>query len=252
MDYGVKAGDMLKSKSLLDFIHPDELSLATTDLLNFVRIKTLAGAVTRCRLRSIQSLIHQEQHHRDNAKVDNLQNWIITDVVMYTATNNSILTFFHSLQQLEIDNTATNCNNLSRHTNLLDTPIPANPTTTTLTPIITTNNSILSATTNVNCCGTGQLNPGVNNLTFSCFQITALKTEERLYYNSDHIRSSSNSTTGDNSSKDAIATSESSDNTRSPLPRAWRGRFGVFEKKCENCQTNTSPEWRKGPGGHKT
>lgn len=48
------------------------------------------------------------------------------------------------------------------------------------------------------------------------------------------------------------ATSESSDNTRSPLPRAWRGRFGVFEKKCENCQTNTSPEWRKGPGGHKT
>lgn len=51
---------------------------------------------------------------------------------------------------------------------------------------------------------------------------------------------------------DIIATSESSDNTRSPLPRAWRGRFGVFEKKCENCQTNTSPEWRKGPGGHKT
>lgn len=49
MDYGVKAGDMLKSKSLLDFIHPDELSLATTDLLNFVRIKTLAGAVTRYR-----------------------------------------------------------------------------------------------------------------------------------------------------------------------------------------------------------
>lgn len=40
-----------------------------------------------------------------------------------------------------------------------------------------------------------------SNLTFSCFQITALKTEERLYYNSDHIRSSSNSTTGDNSSK---------------------------------------------------
>lgn len=87
MDYGVKAGDMLKSKSLLDFIHPDELSLATTDLLNFVRIKTLAGAVTRygqahiivgtlpkisyifrCRLRSIQSLIHQE-HPRENVKV---------------------------------------------------------------------------------------------------------------------------------------------------------------------------------------
>lgn len=45
--YGVKAGDILMSRSLLNFIHPDELSLATTDLLNFVRIRTLAGAVTR-------------------------------------------------------------------------------------------------------------------------------------------------------------------------------------------------------------
>jgi hypothetical protein len=42
------------------------------------------------------------------------------------------------------------------------------------------------------------------------------------------------------------------DTSRSPLPRAWRGRFGAYEKKCENCQTNTSPEWRRGPSGHKT
>ncbi|EPB91979.1 hypothetical protein HMPREF1544_01273 [Mucor circinelloides 1006PhL] len=351
MDYGVKAGDMLKSKSLLDFIHPDELSLATTDLLNFIRIKTLAGAVTRCRLRSIKSLIHQE-HQTDKAKVDNLQNWIITDVVMYTATNSSILTFFHSLQ-LEIDNTAANCNSLSRHANQLDSPIPTDPTAATLTPTITTNNPIPSTTTNANCCGTGQLNidesnkitsilqqhsllmdeplrlfqiydtqcqqlliswPNTTvteslmdltssitlkemdrrlqypqlrsdaaacthhshsksnmmlesnklcqieriiitygNLTFTCFQITALNAEGRPYYNSDHSSSSTSSTSNENSIPNhTLATSEPSDNTRFPLPRAWRGRFGVFEKKCENCQTNTSPEWRKGPGGHKT
>lgn len=35
-------------------------------------------------------------------------------------------------------------------------------------------------------------------------------------------------------------------------PKAWRGRFGAYEKKCENCQTNKSPEWRRGPSGHKT
>lgn len=100
---------------------------------------------------------------------------------MYTATNNSILTFFHSLQlgeslvmsnvvdaaffltayihiYTEIDNTAANCNSLSRHANQLDSPIPTNPTAATLTPTITTNNSIFSTTTNANCCGTGQLN----------------------------------------------------------------------------------------------
>lgn len=40
--------------------------------------------------------------------------------------------------------------------------------------------------------------------------------------------------------------------SKSPSPKAWRGRFDAYEKKCENCQTNTSPEWRKGPSGHKT
>jgi hypothetical protein len=45
--FGKSAADILINHSLLDFIHPEELSLAKTDLLNFVRVKTLAGAVTR-------------------------------------------------------------------------------------------------------------------------------------------------------------------------------------------------------------
>ncbi|CEP09157.1 hypothetical protein [Parasitella parasitica] len=384
--YGVKAGDVLMSKSLLDFIHPDELSLATTDLLNFVRIKTLAGAVTRCRLRSIKSLIYQE--YGDDIKMDSLQNWTITDVVMYTATNNLILAFFHSLQ-LEIDNTTAG--------DPLDTPLPTAATTTTIT------------TTNTYCCGSEQLSPNeanrissilqqysnmiveplrlfqiyhtqcqqllisgpktpatksvidltssitlkemdrrlqhpqlksdaaacthhshsksnmmlesnklcqieriiitYGNLTFSCFQITTIQTD---YYTSDNSNSNDNNipnqtfrksnlskilnntttitaitTTASHVTSPATsptqqtnphphdvqtnkrlkndktadylssqplsaATSETFENAKSLLPRAWRGRFGVFEKKCENCQTNTSPEWRKGPGGHKT
>lgn len=44
---GKTPADILLCQSLLQFIHPDELSLAKTDLLNFIRIKTLAGAVTR-------------------------------------------------------------------------------------------------------------------------------------------------------------------------------------------------------------
>jgi hypothetical protein len=45
--YGKTPGDILLSRSLLQFIHPEELALAKADLLNFIRIKTLAGAVTR-------------------------------------------------------------------------------------------------------------------------------------------------------------------------------------------------------------
>lgn len=44
---GKTTADVLLSQSLLHFIHPDERSMAQTDLYNFVKIKTLAGAVTR-------------------------------------------------------------------------------------------------------------------------------------------------------------------------------------------------------------
>jgi hypothetical protein len=36
------------------------------------------------------------------------------------------------------------------------------------------------------------------------------------------------------------------------IPKSWKTRFGSYEKKCEKCQTSSSPEWRKGPSGHKT
>lgn len=44
---GKTPADILLTHSLLQFIHPDELLMAQTDLLNFVKIKTLAGAITR-------------------------------------------------------------------------------------------------------------------------------------------------------------------------------------------------------------
>lgn len=34
--------------------------------------------------------------------------------------------------------------------------------------------------------------------------------------------------------------------------KIWKGRFIMLEKKCEICGASTSPEWRKGPSGHKT
>ena len=45
--FGETPGDILLHRSLLQFIHPEELALAKIDLENFVQIKTLAGAVTR-------------------------------------------------------------------------------------------------------------------------------------------------------------------------------------------------------------
>lgn len=45
--YGKSPVDTLLFQSLFHFIHPQELPLAKADLLNFMKIKSLAGAVTR-------------------------------------------------------------------------------------------------------------------------------------------------------------------------------------------------------------
>ncbi|CEI88479.1 hypothetical protein RMCBS344292_02867 [Rhizopus microsporus] len=48
--------DRILDHSLLNFIHPEELPLAKADLLHFMKIKSLAGAVTRCRLNKITEM----------------------------------------------------------------------------------------------------------------------------------------------------------------------------------------------------
>jgi hypothetical protein len=50
--YGKSPVDTLLFQSLFNFIHPQELPLAKADLLNFMKIKSLAGAVTRYLLNS--------------------------------------------------------------------------------------------------------------------------------------------------------------------------------------------------------
>ncbi|ORZ06661.1 hypothetical protein BCR42DRAFT_456335 [Absidia repens] len=82
--------DLLLGKAFIDFIHPDERSLAMDDFNKFTDLNTLAGAVTRCRLRKLDCIAHYNKQDRGN-ELD----WIVVDVIMYTAAENIILAFFH-------------------------------------------------------------------------------------------------------------------------------------------------------------
>ncbi|KAI8335795.1 hypothetical protein BC941DRAFT_429398 [Chlamydoabsidia padenii] len=89
--------DLLLGRSFFDFIHPDEWAIAKQDLSSFSRRKTLAGAVTRCRLRSFVSIaknIHPCQFENEN--IDQSRTWDIVDVVMYIVTECIVLAFFHT------------------------------------------------------------------------------------------------------------------------------------------------------------
>lgn len=46
-DGGQSMADLLLDKPFLDMIHPDERSMAYTDLVNFSKAQTLAGSITR-------------------------------------------------------------------------------------------------------------------------------------------------------------------------------------------------------------
>ena len=69
--------------------------------------------------------------------------------------------------------------------------------------------------------------------------------------NSSGISSSSSSSSSSGSS--SISNSKDNNNhDRSSSSITWKGKFIAQEKRCEYCRASTSPEWRKGPSGHKT
>ncbi|KAI9493113.1 hypothetical protein BDB00DRAFT_788168 [Zychaea mexicana] len=124
---------LLQNRSLLDFIHPEELSIAQADLERFLRVRTLAGSITRCRLlsfdhvsgyqnarptpaHSTRALTSASSHNRETKcvhssvyiasssvetsyagiKPSENDQWQIMDIVLYIATESILLAFFHN------------------------------------------------------------------------------------------------------------------------------------------------------------
>ncbi|CAO3598748.1 unnamed protein product [Absidia cylindrospora] len=85
--------DLLLGRPFIDLIHPDERLMAKDDFSNFTDLNTLAGAVTRCRLRKLDCIANYNNQDRGNDL-----DWIVVDVIMYTAAENIVLAFFHCNQ----------------------------------------------------------------------------------------------------------------------------------------------------------
>ncbi|ORE14399.1 hypothetical protein BCV71DRAFT_251376 [Rhizopus microsporus] len=349
--------DRILDHSLLNFIHPEELPLAKADLLHFMKIKSLAGAVTRylhkCRLNKIT-----EEHN---------QEWIITDIVMYPATSRTLLTFFHDCHQglslfnvnemkqtIENYMTPTFLDHLFRIFQVYDSstyqllaswpllldhlkriiqtpdmvhhPLYSQEaqrqfiedvSRLTQTMIMKEINSGHLSQPRLGCCqhiysnSTVTLDPlGLCDvesiiiyfgpIVFATFQITPVhsqsyhrsnvqsefrrlpsihellngqisltspkvpKIDDNILQqqlmssygriganNSSGISSSSSSSSSSGSS--SISNSKDNNNhDRSSSSITWKGKFIAQEKRCEYCRASTSPEWRKGPSGHKT
>ncbi|KAI8990820.1 hypothetical protein BDF20DRAFT_996821 [Mycotypha africana] len=83
----------LQRISLFQLIHPDETALAKQDFTRFLEFNALGGSVTRCRLRD---------YSRPNFMLSSMtdaEEWIVVDLVMYIATSDLVLAFFHPVHR---------------------------------------------------------------------------------------------------------------------------------------------------------
>ncbi|KAG1343249.1 hypothetical protein G6F62_004849 [Rhizopus arrhizus] len=303
--YGKSPVDTLLFQSLFNFIHPQELPLAKADLLNFMKIKSLAGAVTRCRLNKIIE--------EDECKMTD--DWIMTDIILYAATSKTLLAFFHNThsetcldkKQLNYSHDPRIMINLKRYSSpitldhllrvfqiydiksnqiLLSWPLyssisedvhhPLYPAETRrgfiesirkialsdLNSSQSSSSSTLGCSQHVYSSSTVTLMPyGLCHvekviiyygpIVFTSFQITPTqkpcyphRSIERL----PSIRELFNKPTQEIDHKQLPPLTT----TIKETSKIWKGRFIMLEKKCEICGASTSPEWRKGPSGHKT
>ncbi|KAI8377132.1 hypothetical protein EDC96DRAFT_540733 [Choanephora cucurbitarum] len=328
MTSDISMEDILFTQSLFDYIHPEESYLATIDLSNFVRKKTLSGAVTRCRFLTIQSIIRQQKKIQKNSSISNEEmDWAVTDLVMYNATDKIVLTFFHTLYIDATDHHFNCCGSPEISSNIHDTfkqhPLltyhsikssdqietnfmrnvhsmiheitlqeikksrrnditnqpactqPAQSTTTQSIPpydscrvesiVIVYGRLTFSLIQVVSHCLDNQskttLQPNLpfsfqNNPTSLLYHSSSPKQLISDQLNKTIVEgeriSLSSPVISHNRGKSWININSRFQHETSFLPKIWRGRFGIHEKRCKNCDTSKSPEWRRGPNGHKT
>ncbi|ORY99893.1 hypothetical protein BCR43DRAFT_126181 [Syncephalastrum racemosum] len=76
-------------RSILDILHPAEVTLARNDFYHFAQAKGLGGSITRCRLRNMTEYWESTPHQQHQ------EPWLVVDIAMYVVTDDLLLAFFH-------------------------------------------------------------------------------------------------------------------------------------------------------------
>lgn len=237
----------LKGISLFDLIHPEEIYLAKKDLCQFMKSKLLAGSVTKCRLKDYA------QRHIHYAS------WIVVDIIMYVATEDLVLAFFHQEKD-------TMCGMIHSDikqdilTSFQSFSLPNKPQQRMLY-ILDNQTKTMIQSWPEHCpheiLDDRPVSPGIVSC-FRCVQQPFRMTRNGLHVQSLYI---------DYGSISFIITfieNKRSDIYKIPskLSNHYRYSKNYFMEdikseehrfyKCQSCGTQSSPEWRRGPSGHKT
>ncbi|KAI9265993.1 hypothetical protein BY458DRAFT_512770 [Sporodiniella umbellata] len=238
----------LKGISLFDLIHPEENYLAKKDLCQFIKSKLLAGSVTKCRVKDYtQKHIHYAS-------------WIVVDIIMYVATEDLVLAFFHQEKGAACGMIHSDIKH-DLVQSFQSCFLPNKPQQRVFYILDNQTKSIIRSWPSDypnEILDDRPISPGVVSC-FRCVQQQPFKTKQKgLLVQSLYIDY------GSISFSISVVENKKSDIYRPPnkithQPRYSRTPFIEDVRpeehrsyKCQSCGTQSSPEWRRGPSGHKT
>ncbi|KAI8988748.1 hypothetical protein BDB01DRAFT_848874 [Pilobolus umbonatus] len=268
----------LLGHSLYHLIHPEEVALARRDLDRFIKSKSFEGSITRCRIKNYQ-----------NSNV-NKPEWLVMDIVMYVVTDTMALTFFH--QQNDSTDSCGDSNSIYvpiNRKNLLSSKHSIDSTNQKFYIIENKGKSVLLSwpdhslsdldsahltrfnqrltSPGVSCCRCIQqpsritpLGEKVDSLIIDYGPISFLLVQAHPVHKSPSpVTSHKEYHPYSPISFPPISFEESHIpyaryTSHSPRTRRLKRDHITFEhgNHCQSCGTASSPEWRRGPSGHKT
>ncbi|ORX52758.1 hypothetical protein DM01DRAFT_1408088 [Hesseltinella vesiculosa] len=274
-DTGINIESLVAGQSIFDLVHPDEYAIAKHDLSIFLRRNTLAGAITRCRLRSFGSLASIKHPSLSNSIA---ATWDVVDVITYVVAEDTVLAFFHRPDQKppmpcgETSFTTTDLEAIQERLTTRTYPLSKRvfqiyeskdqslvfswpPSTISMQTFKDTREPFQYNPVSSSCMRHTQshaklgndlvesLNIAYGSLIFCLFEVD--QSPPPLY---------------------ARASSEPLSQTVPPTPMTQHGSSALAtlpmdpsfyyrrpsQKQCTRCGAMESPEWRRGPSGHKT
>ncbi|KAI8069743.1 uncharacterized protein B0P05DRAFT_550659 [Gilbertella persicaria] len=238
----------LDRHSLWDFIHPEEVLLAKRDLVRFIQTNQSNGSVTRCRLKD----------YTNNSSLD----WIVVDMTMYVATQDLVLAFFHPIQEVSCQE-QPNCYHLREALiHRLHRNLPS--------PSLSTSSSISSSSSQPIYPDTPYQSLSIMDTRYQSIVLSWPEETDRVldvHLSSDkhngcsrYIQPQVRLISGQRIERlvieygtigfiltriDKIQTHISFEENSNKQQQYQRNH-------CQSCGTDSSPEWRRGPTGHKT
>ncbi|KAF1802699.1 hypothetical protein FB192DRAFT_1280029 [Mucor lusitanicus] len=277
--------DVLLHRSLFEFMHPSEIGMAKNDLSSFLKLKTLAGSVTRCRLLSLKSMACHVLSKNSSLLIQKTpitqmteDQQLVSPIRIFQIIDSTTLKPLFVWPQLY--SFVDMVQSLAKEIALKEFKSPSNepsPNIAAATEDVSCTrhfyaNSKIELFVTKRACEFQRILIPYGNILFESIQVTPLPTvamttslgrphtASPIYSPSLHLRKFRIQQQQQHPQHDVAGRRRNlscSSTEKKRRTDAFHGPVTTTTlpenvKTCTRCHTSNSPEWRRGPDGHKT